>query len=241
MKTISPHLLLGFLWLSFLDCYGQFATNTSFSAGRTDSLGVTKYFISYDLKSQHKNIPCQVKVKITMGVKGERFFYLKELTGDAGNLVYPGDKKEIVWDYVKELVHFDGKIDLAIEVSPSVKVPSKIKKRKKIPVELAPIYEPNKTYAIKIFREEKELARLNDIMLIENKLSVELPRKTKAKRKYQLAITDGTNTYFSNTFKVKRKVGWGWKLLPFLGAGAYYGLLTYLEANEELPGPPKPN
>ena len=240
MKVFLKSSLLGLLCLLSLAGYSQYATNVAFSAGKNDSTGVSKYFITYDLKAPYNTIPCHVQVRVTMGVKSERFFYLKELTGDAGPLVFPGNRKQIVWDYIKELVHFDGKIDLSIEVTPSVKVPAKIKKRNPLPVELAPIYEKNKTYAIKVFRNQAELTRLNDVMLIESKLSVELPRKTKAKKKYQIALTDGTNTYFSNVFKVKRKVGWGWKLFPFLGAAAYYGVLQYMEANEDLPGPPDP-
>jgi len=240
MKTLPLHdklLLLWFLLLLPLLSYSQRVENISFSTGTIQD-GKSEYFIVYDLVAPYDSIPCQVKVKLTANGKT---FYLKELKGDVGNLVYPGLKKQIVWDYIEELVHFNGEIDLNIEMIPSLKVPVKIKRHKPLLVSLAPIYETKKTYAVKLFQGGKEVSRLNDVLLIENSFPVQLPKKTKVKSKYQIAITDGDRTYFSNTFKVKPRISRGWIILPVLAVPTYLLINQYLEDNKPLPGPPTIN
>lgn len=106
---------------------------------------------------------------------------------------------------------------------------------------LAPIYEPKKTYAVKLFQGGKEVSRLNDVLLIENSFPVQLPKKTKVKGKYQVAITDGDRTYFSNTFKVKPRISRGWILVPVLAVPVYFLVNQYIEDNKPLPGPPTIN
>src|SRR5688572_3243719 len=135
LKTI-----IGFCLLLPFTAAAQYATNISYLSGK-DSLGISKYFIHYDLKAPYNTIPCWVSVKIIIedDKKEERIFYLKDVKGDVGNLVYPGNKKSIEWDYVKELVHFTGKISLEVDVIPSVHVPEKIKSGKTLSVLIANI------------------------------------------------------------------------------------------------------
>jgi hypothetical protein len=217
----------------------QYAENISYSQGSDQSEGRSKSYIHYDLIAPYQNIPCAVRVKLSTVEKDHvKTFYLHEVTGDVGNLVYPGTKKGIIWDHIEELVHFTGEISIDIEVTPAVQVPEKIKKRKQLTVSLAPIYTANKSYAVKLFRKEQEIARLNDVLLIEKSFAVTIPKKTKARKKYQLAITDGENTYYSNTFKVKRRVSYGWLVVPILAVPAYMYVDQYLEDNEPLGEPP---
>lgn len=201
----------------------------------TDEKDNVKYAIKYELLAPYTNIPCQVKVKLTTE---QNSFYLKEVTGDVGDLVYPGVLKEIIWNHTEELVHFSGDISLEIEVAPSVQVTDKIKKGKLLTVTLAPIYTANKTYAIKLYRAEKEVARLNDVLLIEKTFTVLIPKKTKVKKKYQLAITDGEKTYFSNAFKVKSKIPYSLAIVPLVAIPAYIIINQSIEDNKPLPGPP---
>lgn len=216
----------------------QYIDNIEYSIS-ADSLNKSSYLIKYDLIATYNNIPCQVKVKLTS--KDGRSFYLKELTGDMGNLVYPGIKKQITWDYIEELVHFNSEISLNIEATPCVKLSAKIKRHKPLPIVLAPIYEPKKTYAIKLFRAGKEVTRLNDVLLIENNFTIQLPKKTKLKHNYQVAITDGDKTYFSNTFKVKPRIDLKLLIIPALAIPSYILTKQYIDDNEPLPGPPTIN
>ena len=217
-------------------CFAQYAQNQKFQGQLRDSK--VKLVLNYDLVSSFDNVPCQVKVKFTSGETGERTFYLNEVRGDVGDLVYPGPNKEIVWDYVEELVHFSADVKLDIEVKPSVQVLEKIKRGKQLTVTLAPIYTANKSYAVKLFLGGKEMVRLNDVLLIERSFQVQIPKKSKVKKNYQLAITDGEKTYFSNAFKVKRKFSLGWVIVPVLAVPAYMAIKQYIDDNTPLPGPP---
>ena len=222
-------------WMTF-SVYAQHVKNVGYSFGADESSN-KKTYINYDLVAEYENIVCDVKVKLTAG---EKSFYVKNVTGDVGPLVYPGTKKAIVWDHTEELVHFSGEINLTIEVAPSVRVPHKVKRGKQLSVALAPIYTENKSYAVKLFQGRKEVARLNDILLIENSFPISIPRKTRVKKKYQLSITDGENTFFSNTFKVKPKLSRKWIIVPLLAVPAYFYINQIIEENQDLPGPPIP-
>lgn len=217
-------------------CPGQQVKNVTFQQ-EANSRGDNWYMISYDLEAPFDSIACVVKVKLNATGKS---FYLEEVQGDVGNLVYPGNQKKIKWDYVKELVHFAGDINIFIEATPCVKIPEKIKKHKPIPVQLAPIYQSKKSYAVKLYRKGKEAVRLNDVLLIENTFTVSLTRKVKPGRKYQLAITDGDQIYFSNAFKIKPRVSITVLAIPVVAAGAYFIISPSLEEDPPLPGPPDP-
>jgi hypothetical protein len=240
MKSLTAAFVFGMAMFHSILTVAQYAENITYKLG-TDSTGHSIYIIQYDLKAPYPTIPSIVKVKLTAEDRQEKTFYLKDVTGDVGNLVYPGLGKKIYWNHIKELVHFSGKISLAVEVSPTIQVPEKIKSGKSVPILLAPVYEAKKTYAVKLFRAGKELERLNDVLLIENKVSIPLPKKIKKKKRYQIAITDGDKVFYSNTFKVKPKVGYGWKALPILAIPVYLVINMYLEENKPLPGPPNPN
>ena len=153
-------------------------------------------------------------------------------------MVYPGQHKEIVWDYIEELVHFSAEIQLSIEVTPSVEVKEKIKKGKQLTVSLAPVYVIGKTYSVKLFQRGLEVAKLTDVVLKEKTFSVQIPPKTKVKKNYQLQLTDGEKTFFSNTFKVRRKVSLGWIVIPVVALPVYFIINQSIKDNKSLPGPP---
>mgnify|MGYP005812472433 CR=1 FL=1 len=219
-------------------CYfadGQTISNAAFSHG-IDTTGKAKYFISYDLSSGAPNVANFVRIKFSFS--DGRTFYLKEVSGDVGPGVMAGKNKRVEWRYTDELISFSGEVKLNIEAIPSVQVPLKTKKRRDLKVTVAPFYEKNKTYALKLFRNQKEITRLNDMLLIESKFSVNMPKNLKTKKGYQLLVTDGEHYYYSNPFKIKGRMGAGWVIWPIIAGGLYYAYTIYEEDYAPLPGPP---
>ncbi len=196
-----------------------------------------KYVINFDLVSPFDNVACQIKVKLSVK-EGSQTFYLKNVTGDVGSLIYPGLNKQIIWDYVAELVHFSGEINLTIEVEPVIAVSSNVKVGKQLSVNLGPEFSAGKTYGLKLFRKGKEVATLKEGSLNETSLSVGIPKKSKIGKEYQLAVVDGDKTFFSNSFKVKRKVSLGWIIVPAIAVTGYFIFDKIQESNAPLPGPP---
>jgi hypothetical protein len=200
--------------------------------------GEIKYLISYDIQSAFDNIPSKVKVKLTAEINGlSTSFYLKEVSGDVGDLIYPGTNKKITWDYHKELIHFSGNINLAVESTPVVMVSNKLKRGNEVIINLSGFKE-NEKYPVKLFQRGNEVVQLAEGTLKDGVLTVLIPRKSKIKRKYQLAIQDTDISYFSNSFKIRRKFSLGWIIVPAVGVSAYLVIKQSLEVNEPLPGPP---
>jgi hypothetical protein len=204
----------------------------------TNDSGGAEYNIFYDLVAPYNNIPCEIKVKVTAGTSS---FYSKAVTGDVGNLVFPGTKKKIIWDHVEELVHYNGSVSITIEASPDVKVVTKIKKGKPLSIQVSPFYDQEKSYTVKLYRKGIELSKVNELQISEGAIPVALPPKSKVGKKYQLMLSDGEHDYFSNTFKVKPKVGNGWKILPVILISGYLVYNNHQKNNEPLPGPPDLN
>ncbi len=237
MRSIQPFISILFLFYLASPGFAQSIANPKYIMQTSGD--EVKYLINYDIQSPFDNIPCQVKVKLTAVMNGiNNTFYVKEVTGDVGDLIYPGANKKIIWDYQKELIHFSGEIKLDIEIVPSMHVDRKIKKGKELSVTLAPIYTTNKTYSTKLFQGGKEIAKLKDVMLTENKFQMQIPKETKVKGNYQLVITDGEKTFFSNTFSVRHKVSLGWVVVPIVAVPTYLLVKQYIDDNKSLPGPP---
>jgi hypothetical protein len=233
-RIIKLYLLLQISSIVLVAQSVENVTNTLF----TDDSKHAFYYIYYDLLAPYNNIPCEVKFKVTVG---NASFYSKTVTGDVGNLVLPGVRKKIIWDHVEELVHYNGSVSIFIEVAPNVKVVDKIKKGKPLSIQVSPFYDADKKYTIKLYRKGIELAKLNEVLINEGVIPVALPPKSKVGKKYQLMLSDGEHDYYSNTFKVKPKVGNGWKALPFIAIPAYILVKNYLEDQKPLPGPPTIN
>lgn len=231
---IRPLLLLVIVY-SPVFIRAQSIENIKVSIGALED-GVKKYFFTYDLIASHANIPCLVQVKLTTANSTR---YLKLVKGDVGNLVLPGNNKQFVWDFEEELINFSGTENtFAIEVYPNVTVSSKVKRSKKLTVNMDDIFSKDKNYTIILYRHEQEVIRLAEMALSQNAVSLIIPRKTKVRKDYQLCITDGEQKFFSNTFKVKPKIGTFWKVLPFLIVPIYLNGQKYLDDNKELPGVP---
>lgn len=227
-------LLLMLLFLPFI-CNGQYASNVTYALGK-DAAGKDVYSITYDLVAPYTTIPCHVAVWLSN--EFDQNVILEDVTGDVGDLIYPGKGKKIEWDYVRELVHYSGDVSINIEVKPNIKVPEKIKRGKKLVVEPSSILATSKTYEVKLFRVQQELNKLSDLLVSDTTMNVSLPEKVKLKGKYQLCIVDGEKKYFSNTFRIRPKVGYGWKAIPILLIPAYILFQNYQDKNEPLPGPP---
>lgn len=208
--------------------------NVTFSLG-TSLTGKQQYNIYYDLLAPYDSIPCEVKVKVTAD---EKTFYSEAVTGDVGNLVFPGVHKQIVWDHVQELIHYSGSASLELEVTPNIKAPKNIKKGKSLTLEVAPIFMEEKKYTINLYRKGIQLAKLNEIAITGATIPVALPPKSKARKNYQIVISDGEHNYYSNAFKVKPKVGRFWKVLPIIAIPGYIVIKNYLDSQESLPEPP---
>ena len=83
--------LTAILWQLSVAAFAQFIQNEKFvMRSEGDS---KKYVINYDLISPFDNVACQVKVKLS-AQEGSQIFYLKNVTGDVGNLIYPGLNKQ---------------------------------------------------------------------------------------------------------------------------------------------------
>lgn len=232
-----------YLTLTFIALIGL--TNTGLAQSITNLKyvmqvdgGEIKYLISYDIQSTFDNIPLKVKVKLTAEINGvSTSFYLKEVSGDVGDLIYPGINKKIIWDYHKELIHFNGNINLVVESTPVVMVSNKLKRGKEVIINLFGFKE-NKKYPVKLFQRGSEVVQLAEGTLKDEALTVLIPRKSKIKRKYQLAIQDTDISYFSNSFKIRRKFPLGLIIVPAVGVSAYLIINQSFEASEPLPGPP---
>ena len=234
MKPVCALASISLVLYSFC-LNGQTISNAAFSHG-SDSTGKARYYITYDLASSAPNVANFVRVKFSL--TDGRTFYLKEVTGDVGPGVMAGKNKHVEWMYTDELISFSGEVKLNIEVTPSVEVPLKTKKRHDLKVTVAPFYEKNTTYAIKLYRNQKEITRLNDMLLIESSFDVKMPRNLKTKKGYQLLVTDGERYYYSNPFKIRGRMGAGWVIWPIVAGGLYYGYTIYEEDYAPLPGPP---
>lgn len=215
--------------------YSQYIQNEKYLTRNT--AGVMKYIITYDLISTFDNVACNVKVKLT-AQNGTQSFYLKNVIGDVGELVYPGNNKEISWDHVSELIHFSGEINLTLEVEPVVRVSTKTKRGTQQSVTLGSVISRNKTYDLKLFKKGKEIAQLTDGVLGTNSVSFLIPKKSRVGKKYQLAIIYGDQTFFSNSFKIKRKFSFGWIIIPAVGVASYLLYDKIQDDNASLPGPP---
>src|SRR5688572_14387401 len=130
---------------------GQEASNINFAQSTDPSNKI--YTITYDLLAPYDNIACQVQVKFT---SSEGSFNLKKVSGDVGDLVYPGLNKTIIWNYVDELVHFSGDVDLSIEVVPVVKVPASVRRSKHLSVAVSSVAGPAENYTTKLYLNTKE-------------------------------------------------------------------------------------
>jgi hypothetical protein len=200
---------------------------------------VKEMVITYDLESTHDNIPYFVKVRYSSKT---RKIDLKEIKGDVGNLVYAGKGKKIIWNYAKELVHamYEGEVSLVVEAKPNMQVLRKVKRLGSINLGLDTIYSKDKTYAVKLYRKNIEVYAFEDSKIENSSLILRIPKEIKARKNYQVGIQDGQNAYFSNSFKIKPKIGMGWKIIPILAVPIYIAMKNYLEENEDLPGPPEP-
>ena len=232
----SVFVSLIILPLSLAQVWGQEADNVSFVQSTDPANKI--YTITYDLLAPYDNIGCQVQVKFT---SSEGSFNLKKVTGDVGDLVYPGPKKTIIWNYVDELVHFSGDIDLSIEVVPIVQVPTSVRRSKHLPVVLSSVAGATETYTTKLYLNTKEVATLDAVGSESKSAGILIPKKTPVKKNYQLAISNGEKVYFSNSFKIRPKIGYGWKAAVLLAIPAFLIINKTIEDNKPLPGPPSHN
>jgi hypothetical protein len=223
--------------LVFVKAYAQEATNVAFEQS-TDQANNQVYKISYDLVAPFDNIACQVRVNFA---SPQGTVYLKQVSGDVGDLVYPGSRKVIIWNYVEELVHFSGDVNLSIEVTPAVKVPASVRRSKKLDVMLSPVLGTGKNFKAKLLLNKNEVGALSDAVAADQKAELLIPSKTRVKKNYQIAVTDGDKTYFSNTFRVRPKIGNGWKAAVILAIPAAIIITNAIKDNQPLPGPPSHN
>ncbi len=237
MQILQPAFLALILFGVVNTGFSQSIVNSNFT--RQVQAGEVKYLISYDIESKYDNIPCRVSVKLTADMNGiSNTFYLKEVSGDVGDLIYPGKNKKIVWDHQEELIHFSGEINLDIEVVPCIQIDKKIKRGKEFTTILTPIFTDSKPYSIKLFQAGKETTMLKSGSITGERLPIQMPKETRIKKNYQLVISDGEKAYYSNVFKVRRKVSLGWVIVPAIAVPAYLLINQYLKDNEPLPGPP---
>jgi hypothetical protein len=222
--------------LSLAPVLAQEAGNVNFAQSTDASNKI--YTITYDLLAPYDNIACQVQVKFT---SSEGSFNLKNVTGDVGDLVYPGTKKTIIWNYVDELVHFSGDVNLNIEVVPIVQVPTSVRRSKHLSVVVSNAAGAAENYTTKLYLNTKEVATLDAVGSESKSSGILIPKKTRVKKNYQIAIANGEKVYYSNTFKVRPKIGYGWKAAVVLAIPAFFIINKAIEDNKPLPGPPSHN
>ncbi|HEX6890806.1 MAG TPA: hypothetical protein VF141_08935 [Chryseolinea sp.] len=234
LRSVFVSLLILPLFLA--PAWGQEAGNVNFAQSTDASNKI--YTITYDLLAPYDNIACQVQVKFT---SSEGSFNLKKVTGDVGDLVYPGPKKTIIWNYVDELVHFSGDINLSIEVVPIVQVPASVRRSKHLSVVVSNVVGTAENYNTKLFLKTKEVATLASVGSESKSVGILIPKRTPVKKNYQIAIANGDKVFFSNTFKVRPKIGYGWKAGVLLAIPAFFIINKAIEDNKPLPGPPSHN
>ena len=237
-SILMKHYYFVFLLLFLLPyCKGQSIENVRAATLNNNEKKLIE--LTYNLLSPHSNIPCLVRVLYSTKA---RQIYLTSVTGDVGNLVYPGVNKKILWDYQDELVHSmgEGEARFKFEVSPNIIV-KKLKRGEKLTVYMDSIVTSGKLYPLKLYRHEKEVATLAETELSKSSFSIPLPKKVKARKDYQLGVVNGDKIYYSNIFKIKPKVGRFWKVFPFIAVPAFLWVQNYLDEHTELPGAPNPN
>lgn len=228
----------GFALLALLTLYGrghaQQIEKASFVMLAAADGG--KYILKYDLVSPLNNVACKVRVKLVTD-ENSSGSYLKNLTGDVGDFIFPGTNKEIIWDYTNELIHYSGAVNLSIEVVPMIEVPSSVRKGKKLTFNSDPAIVIDKEKPITLTN-----SKINSTTLIGeyigNTISIQTPKKIKTSKNYQIALNAGDKVYYSNGFKIKRKFPLSLIIIPTIGVGAYLIYDKIQEDNAPLPGPP---
>ena len=100
-------LIIGVLFTFFFQAIGQ-KSSTIWDIRITSAEGIIE--ITYDLKSKHPVNNIDLKVKTSSGLIIEP----KEVSGDIGKSIDPGDNKKIIWNVAKENRVFDENIDVII-------------------------------------------------------------------------------------------------------------------------------
>lgn len=193
--------------------------------------------LRYSLVAPQDNIPCLVRVKYT---RGSTSFYLRHVSGDVGNLVLPGPLKEITWDFQEELIHIVSTepVTFDIEVFPNFSAEKKVKRGRNLIVNLDELYDKEQRYAVKLYRKKRDVATLRDTIALQNHLVIQIPRKTRVGKGYQVGIVGRDHSYFTNSFRVKPIVSNGWKILPVVLVPVYLFTKQQLEQQQDLPTAP---
>jgi hypothetical protein len=196
----------------------------------------TIYLINYDLVAVVDNIACRVRVEFSSGGNS---FYLKQVKGDVGDLIYPGKNKKIEWDYVEELIHFSGDLNLSLEVTPVIFVESSTKRGLGISGSMLAggEYPSAKSGLAHLVRNRKSITSIGEVSA-SDLFSITIPKNVKPSRFYQLSFTRDGGTIYSNVFKIRRRVARLVYALPVLIAPAYLLLKKDEEKLDQLPGPP---
>ncbi|GIL23225.1 MAG: hypothetical protein BroJett042_17380 [Bacteroidota bacterium] len=192
------------------------------------------YEFTYSLEAGMDNVPAFVKLKIKAA---DREFYATDVTGDVGEMVYPGVKKIMRWDYGRELVHFSGDIEYTIETVPMVAVPLKVKRGKELTVNVREYLASGGDYVPVLYRNKAPVWGPVDSLRQGNSFTLVVPKKTKVKKGYQIGLSRGEERYFSNTFKIRPRVS-RWLYALAGAAVAVPVILKALEPEPPLPGAP---
>lgn len=191
------------------------------------------YQFSYTLLADKENIPAHVRLRIKTL---DKEFYATDVTGEVGELIYPGSGKVFIWDYGRELVHFSGDIEFFIEVEPMIAIQSKVKRAREVAVTFRKSFIKD-TYKAALY-QNGALVWTQEEQLKGDTFRFFIPKRTKIKRGYQVGIVSGEETYFSNTFKIKPRLGRFVYILTGLGVVGTILLPDIMESFQPLPEAP---
>jgi hypothetical protein len=195
-----------------------------------------KYILKYDLVSPASNVACKVRVKLTTS-EAASGAYLKNLTGDVGDFIFPGTNKEIIWDYANELIHYSGAVNLSIEVVPMIDVSSSVRKGRRLTINYDPALVVDKDKPITLANSKTTSTSLTGDFS-GNTITIQTQKKIKTSKNYQIALTVGDKVYYSNRFKIKPQFPLSVIIIPAVGISAYLIYDKIQEDNASLPGPP---
>jgi hypothetical protein len=177
---------------------------------------------------------------------------LTYVTGDVGTDIQPGEGKNISWKVQVELIDFEGNLTVEIRAklafSPLAfqRDVAAAKRGKSLPVEWSGARAGDQ---VRLELMQSDSVAVRSMATVNNTgfYTWQIPDDMSIGKTYRIRISDANNRELfalSNPFAIRRKIGWGLKLLPVAVIGGAAALIlggsSSSQGDPELPGPTAP-